>query len=187
MINAAFMKEALATSEKKVTFVMLNQKQGKDTIEFTINALLNQMKKVVLIAFSKQPSESFKQLIAQNDSISLIDCSGNLTQTPRAISIGNPSDLTSLQVALDKIDNEISGTKTIIFDSVNIMAIYNKKDDFGRFIHLLSNKMRLKENSIIFFTAKESTNQSAMEIMQELSDKTYDYSGLLLGSISVYE
>ncbi len=187
MINATFMKEAIATSDKKVTFVMLNQKQGKDAVEFTINALLNQMKKIVLIAFSKQPSESFRQIITQNDNISLIDCSGSLNENPRTISIGNPSDLTSLQVALDKIDKEIAGPKTIIFDSVNMMAIYNKKDDFGRFIHLLSNKMRLKENSIIFFTTKESTNQNALDVMQELADKTYDYSSLLIGAISVYE
>jgi len=187
MLNATFMKEALATSDKKVTFVMLSQKQSKDTIEFTINALLSQMKKIVLVAFSKQPSDSFKQLIEQNKSISLIDCSGTMGDSTRALSISNPSDLTSLQVALDRIDNEIQGTKTIIFDSVNMMAIYNNKEDFGRFIHLLSNKMRLKENSVIFFTTKEATNPIATEVMQELADKTYDYSNLLIDAISVYE
>ncbi len=187
MMNATFMKEALSGADKKVTFVMLNQKQEKDTIEFTINALLNQMKKIVLIAFSKQPSDSFRKMIEQNDNISLIDCSGSIETGTRTQSIRNPSDLTSLQVALDKIDQEIKGPKTIIFDSVNMMAIYNNKEDFGRFIHLLSNKMRLKENSLIFFTAKESTSQSALEVMQELADKTYDYSNLLIGAISVYE
>lgn len=179
MGNVFFMKDPIANTENGVSFVELNQKQVKEALVFAINTLLIQQKKIILILFSQNAKIIAETFNKQRNKLHIIDCFSKPTnQQENYFHISNPSSLTDIQVNLDLIEKKISGKKIIIIDSLNTMAVYNKKDAIGRFMHLLINKIRLKENAGFIFTEKESTEEDILSIMHELCDKTYCFAEL---------
>lgn len=187
MQNVFFMKEPLAAAEKNVTFVLLNQKQAANAVRFSITTMLAQQKKVVVVALSQSPQEllsAVPQIFREQ--VIIINCTTSDNYHEKEIIQGaSPSNLTSIQVAIDSIEKKMPGDKAIIFDEVNLIASYNKPEVFGKFIHLFSNKMRLKGNTTIYFAVKEFTDEHAILVTKELSDKNFDFSDLLITSISV--
>ena len=180
------MKEPIAGSDKAVTLVIINQKQLKEALSFTLNTYLAQQKTVVAVALSTGPKEILKMVPEPlKKKIFIIDCfSQQAAEEKNIIFAGSPADLTNIQVALDSIEKEIVSEKVIIFDSVNVLSVYSSKEVFGKFMHLFSNKMLLKGNTTMLFTSKDATDEEILSMVKEFADKTYDFSDMLLTSMT---
>ncbi|MCX6803819.1 MAG: hypothetical protein NTY48_04595 [Candidatus Diapherotrites archaeon] len=185
MQNVFFMKDVIANGDKSVTIVILNAKQLKESIGFTINQYLANQKTVILVACIKESKNVMNYLIeSTKKNFFIVDCcEKNAEENSNVISVNDPSNLTGIQVALEKINNKTTGKKVVIFDSINILAAYNKKGAFERFLHLFGNKMRLNENTAILFALKEYTDTETINASKELADKSYDYSENTIDSI----
>ena len=192
MQNVFFMKEPLICADKNISFVMLNQRQLRSAIDFSINTILAKQKNgVILVSFSEKGEEIMDNINSgYAERLIIIDAfstEDEIPSTKNIIHISNPSDLTSVQISVEKAQKMLSGEKTILVDALNVLAIYNKKEILGKFLHLFSNKTRFQGNSSIIFTIKESTDQEIIDLMKEFSDKAYDYSDLFVSAIALAE
>jgi KaiC/GvpD/RAD55 family RecA-like ATPase len=65
--------------------------------------------------------------------------------------IGSPSNLTDLGIAITRALNEFSDKRPcILFDSVSTMLIYLPSANISKFVHYISNRLRLIDTPGIF-------------------------------------
>jgi len=187
MQNTFFLKDPIAYANKNVSFVALNQKQLKSAIDFTLSTFLAQdQTNLILVSFTQNPIELILNTPQQwRKKLIIIDAFSKEDQkVPQIIHVDNASDLTSIMIAVEKAQKLLSGKIVILFDAMNMLAIYNKKDTLGKFIHIFCNKTRLEERTAILFTVKESTDEEILELLNEFADKAYDFSSLFISAIS---
>lgn len=187
MQNTFFLKEPISYADKNVSFVALNQKQLKSAIDFTVTTFLAQEKtNVILVSFTQKPADVIASVPQQwRNRLVIIDAfSKEDEKTPQVVHIDNASDLTSIMIAIEKAQKTLSGKIVILFDAMNMLSIYNKKDTLGKFIHIFCNKTRLEEKTAILFTVKESTDEDVLDLLSEFADKAYDFSTLFISAIS---
>jgi len=180
------MKEPISASLKLVSLITLNQKQLKDAISFAIHEYLTTQKIIILVSLST-PFEEIQKMIPQEakNKVFVIDCFSNrqITQN-NVIFAGSPSELTNIQVGIETIEKQMPGEKVIIFDALNVMAVYNNPNELGRFFHLLTNKMMLKGNTTIILNSKDATEEEILSMIKSFCDKSYDYSDMIINSIT---
>ena len=187
MQNTFFLKEPISYADKNVSFVALNQKQLKSAIDFTTTTFLAQdQTNIILVSFTQNPNELIANMPQQwRKKLIIIDAFSKEDQKiPQVLHIDNASDLTSIMIAVEKAQKNLTGKIVILFDSMNMLSIYNKKDTLGKFIHIFCNKTRLEEKTAILFTVKESTDEGVLELLSEFADKAYDFSSLFISAIS---
>lgn len=186
MQNTFFLKEVIANASKRVSFLMLSGKQVKDTLFGLINDYSLKSKVIIVVSFFT-PVKEIKNVYGGKN-IHFIDCTqSNERAEDELIFVTNPSDLTGIMVFIDSIDKTIPGEKIVLFDSLNMMEVYNEQKRIGRFMHAISNKIRLRENTLILLTIKESTEPKTIELFKQFSDKSYDYSSLFISAIASVE
>jgi hypothetical protein len=185
MQNTFFLKEVIA-NDQKVSFLMLSIKQIKDAFFGLIKEYSMQNKIIIIVSFFPPISEI--KTIYGGKNIHFIDCTQTKeNQDENTILTTSPSDLTGIMVAIDSIDKNVPGKKIILIDSLNMMEVYTEQKKIGRFMHALSNKIRLRENTLILLTIKEATENKTIELFKQFSDKSYDYSSLYVSTITSIE
>ena len=186
MQNTFFLKEVITNADKKVSFLMLSTKLIKDTFFELIKEYSLKNKVIIIVSFFTPISEIKNTYGGKN--IHFIDCTQTKeNQDENTILATNPSDLTGIMVSIDSIDKNVPGEKIILIDSLNMMEVYTEQKKIGRFMHALSNKVRLRENTLILLTIKEATENKTIDLFKQFSDKSYDYSGLYISAIASAE
>ena len=186
MQNTFFMKEPIAFSAKAVTLVTLNQKQLKEAISFSIKEYLT-LQKIIIFVTLATPLEELKKIVPEESKkkVFIVDCFSNKESKEKNVFFAvAPSELTNIQVEIETIEKQKPGEKAIIFDALNVLAIYNNKDDLGRFFHLLTNKMLLKENTTLILNSKDATDEEIVSMLKGFCSKSYDFSDMLINSIT---
>ncbi|OQA30430.1 MAG: hypothetical protein BWY55_00885 [archaeon ADurb.Bin336] len=181
-----FLKEVIANSEKKSSLVILSNKQMKSSLFGLIKEYSEKNKIVIIVSFFTPISEIRKIFGGQN--IYFADCTQNNEELDdKVVLTTNPSDLTGIMVAIDLVEKKVAGNKVIIFDALNIMEAYNEYKKIGRFLHALSNKTKLRGNTLVLITEKVSTDPKTIDLAKQFSDKNYDYSSLFISTIASME
>jgi SNF2 family DNA or RNA helicase len=119
MQNVFFLKEALINLDKNISLVVLNQKQLKSSIDFAIETILAQKKYSIVFVSMSGPGEEILQKVNKNyfGRIVIIDAFSKDPNTyfSSIISVNNASDLTNIQIAVERAEKKIPGEKVIIF------------------------------------------------------------------------
>jgi hypothetical protein len=191
MQNVFYLKEAINRGEKNVSFIQISQKQLKDALIFTANTYLSSEKNnVILVSFSVMPEEIMLGITGTGKKrILIIDAAAKSTnpEQKNIITLTNPSDLTGIQIAIEQAEKEFTGNKVIIFDAVNALSIYTKKDTIAKFFHMYNNKIRLEDETGIIFIVKESADIGLVELLKEFADNCYDYSNMFNATLEMAE
>ena len=96
---------------------------------------------------------------------------GGSTSDPRTSYIESPTMLESVILNLDLVMRRLRTKKNfMILDSINNLSIHSNNKILEEFIHVVINKMKLKEVSCILFTVKEQTPDELTNILKLLSD-----------------
>jgi hypothetical protein len=181
-----FLKEVIANAEKKSSLIILSNKQMKDSLLGLIKDYSEKNKILIIVSFFTPIIEIRKIFGGKN--IYFADCTQNNGDLDENIVLTtNPSDLTGIMIAIDLIEKKVAGNKVIIFDALNMMEAYNEYKKMGRFLHALSNKTKLRENTLILITEKISTDPKTIDLAKQFSDKNYDYSSLFISTIASME
>jgi archaellum biogenesis ATPase FlaH len=93
--------------------------------------------------------------------------------------------MTGVQIAIEKSEKQLLGEKIILFDSINALTIYQKKENIAKFFHMFNNKVRLEGKTAVIFAVKDSTDPELIEYLKEFADKTFDYSDLFISAIAM--
>ncbi len=189
MQNVFFLKESVAYADKNVSFVLLNQKQIREGIVFMANSFLAEEFKSVIIVSYSTPGEEILAKITEKDRnrVVIVDAFSRNSEdkSPQVIKLSNPGDMTGVQIAIEKAEKNLLGEKIILFDSINVLTIYQKRETVAKFFHMFNNKIRLEDKTLIIFAVKESTDTELVEYLKEFADKTFDYSELYISAVAM--
>ncbi len=70
--------------------------------------------------------------------------------------VNNSANLTDMGIAVTELLKELSGKKVcILYDSISTMLVYLSSPNISRFIHFVTNKLRLMDISGIFLAVEK--------------------------------
>jgi len=115
------------------------------------------------------------------DSVSFIDAVtrnsiGNAENIPGIVRfINNPANLTDMGIAVTEVLKDHQGKKIcIMFDSVSTLLIYLSSANISKFIHFVTNKLRLLDVSGIFLAVEKSLDPMLMTQLTTFVDTVVD-------------
>lgn len=89
--------------------------------------------------------------------------------------INNPANLTDMGIAVTEILKERSGQKVcILFDSISTLLIYLSSPNISKFIHFVTNKLRLMDISGIFLATEKGLDPMLMNQLTTFVDTVID-------------
>jgi hypothetical protein len=89
--------------------------------------------------------------------------------------ITNPADMTAIGIAIIEALKELQGTKvSLLFDSVNSMLIYISSSNITKFIHFITNKLRLMGFSGIFLAVEKGLDPDVLTHLTTFVDAVID-------------
>jgi hypothetical protein len=147
----------------------------------------------VLIVTTNQPFDILKKNYEKNgvplDRIQFIDTvtkyavGRDLQPVKNCRFINNPANLTDIGIAMTEILKYLEGKKTcLLFDSVNSMLIYISSQNITKFIHFITNKLRLMNFSGIFLVVEKGLDPDVTKFPQKNPEKEFfDFFYLLHG------
>lgn len=94
---------------------------------------------------------------------------------PRCRHVNNPSNLTDIGIAVSELLKQHTGQKTcILIDSVSTMLIYLSSVNLSKFIHFVSNKLRLMDVAGIFMAVEKGLDPLLMTQLTTFADSTIE-------------
>jgi hypothetical protein len=89
--------------------------------------------------------------------------------------VNNPANLTGMGIAVTEMLKEHKDEKIcILFDSISTMLVYLPSADISKFIHFVTNKLRLMDISGVFLAAEKGIDPMLMNQLITFVDKVVD-------------
>lgn len=89
--------------------------------------------------------------------------------------VNNPANLTDLGIAVTEVLKENSGKKVcILYDSISTMLIYLSSPNISKFIHFVTNKIRLMDISGVFLAVEKGLDPMLMTQLTTFVDNVID-------------
>jgi hypothetical protein len=131
------------------------------------------------------PYSVLTKLYAQSgvspDHVSFIDAVtrnsvGNAENIPGVVRfINNPANLTDMGIAVTEVLKDHSGKKIcIMYDSVSTLLIYLSSANISKFIHFVTNKLRLMDISGVFLAVEKGLDPMLMTQLTTFVDRVVD-------------
>lgn len=101
---------------------------------------------------------------------------GNTENIPRIVRyVNNPANLTDMGIAVTEALKENAGEKVcILYDSVSTMLIYHSSLNISKFIHFVTNKLRLMDISGVFLAAEKGLDPMFVSQLTTFVDQVID-------------
>ncbi|MDD1694553.1 MAG: hypothetical protein LUQ71_07495 [Methanoregula sp.] len=126
-------------------------------------------------------SKLYTQRGVSPDSVSFIDAVtrnsiGNAENIPGVVRyINNPANLTDMGIAVTEVLKDHAGKKIcIMYDSVSTLLIYLSSANISKFIHFVTNKLRLMDVSGIFLAVEKGLDPMLMTQLTTFVDNVID-------------
>jgi hypothetical protein len=123
----------------------------------------------------------YRDLGVDPASVSFIDAVtrnsiGHVENIPGVVRyINNPGNLTDLGIAVTESLKDQSGRKVcILYDSISTMLIYLSSANISKFIHFVTNKLRLMDISGIFLAVEKGLDPMLMSQLTTFVDTVID-------------
>jgi hypothetical protein len=139
----------------------------------------------VLVITTNQPYDILKKSYEKNgipmDKIFVVDTVTKYAlgrdhePVPNCRFVTNPADLTAIGIAVTESLGGLRGKKvSLLFDSVNSMLIYISSQKITKFVHFVTNKLRLMEFSGIFLAVEKGLDPDILTQLTTFVDRTID-------------
>jgi hypothetical protein len=142
---------------------------GYHTIIVTINFPYNILSKLYAENGVDLKTVSFIDAVTRNSI-------GSAENVPGVVRfVNNPANLTDLGIAVTEVLKENSGKKVcILYDSVSTMLIYLSSQNISKFIHFVTNKLRLSDISGVFLAVEKGLDPMLMSQLTTFVDTVID-------------
>ncbi len=139
----------------------------------------------VIVITSNQPYEVLKRSYEKNgvpmDRIYVLDTVTKyaLGREPDPVQncrfVSNPGSLTDIGIAVTEMFREVRGEKIcLLFDSVNAMLVYISSQNITKFVHFVTNKLRLLGFSGIFLAMEKGLDPDVFVQLTTFVDEVVD-------------
>jgi hypothetical protein len=89
--------------------------------------------------------------------------------------VSNPADMTAIGIAVTESLSGLKGKKvSLLFDSVNSMLIYISSQNITRFVHFITNKLRLMNFSGMFLAVEKGLDPDVLTQLTTFVDEVFD-------------
>jgi len=89
--------------------------------------------------------------------------------------VNNPANLTGMGIGVTEMLNEHKDEKIcILFDSISTLLVYLPSTDISKFIHFVTNKLRLMDISGVFLAVEKGLDPMLMTQLTTFVDKVVD-------------
>jgi hypothetical protein len=101
---------------------------------------------------------------------------GSAENIPRVVRyVNNPTNLTDLGIAVTEVLKENTGEKVcILYDSISTMLIYLASPNISKFIHFVTNKLRIMDISGVFLAAEKGLDPMFVSQLTTFVDQVID-------------
>ena len=183
MSKVPFMNEVITNVKDNVSLVILAQNQIKTSVDFLLEKLLHEQETIILVSFTSSAEDILTKY--NNPNLFIIDAySQKKIDSTNVISVNNSSNLTQIQIAIEKAKYKLEKKVIIIFDSLSVVAIYNTQKDLGKFIYLFSNKIKLIGDSAVYLTTIDTIEEEMLNLVKQFCDKNFDFSKIYVQEIN---
>jgi len=83
----------------------------------------------------------------------------------------SPAQITELSIVINKATEHLPGKKTIFFDSLSTLLIYNDESSIGKFSNFIINKMRSKDISTIMIALESDMDKKVIKLITSFVDE----------------
>jgi hypothetical protein len=126
-------------------------------------------------------SKLYKESGVDLTSVSFIDAVtrnsiGSAENIPGVVRyVNNPANLTDMGIAVTEVLKEHTGKKVcILYDSISTMLIYLSSPNISKFIHFVTNKLRLMDISGIFLAAEKGLDPMLVSQLTTFVDRVIE-------------
>ncbi len=142
---------------------------GYHTVVITTNFPYSILKKMYLQSGVDLNKVSFIDAVTRSSV-------GNVENIPGVVRfISNPANLTDMGIAVTEVLKEHPDGKTcIMYDSVSTTLIYLSSANISKFIHFVTNKLRLMEVSGVFLAVEKGLDPMLMTQLTTFVDSVID-------------
>jgi hypothetical protein len=139
----------------------------------------------VLVITTNQPYDILKKNYEKNgipmewifvvDTVTKYALGRDHEPVPNCRFVSNPADLTAIGIAVTEALGGLSGNKvSLLFDSVNAMLIYISSANITKFVHFVTNKLRLMGFSGIFLAVEKGLDPDVLTQLITFVDRAVD-------------
>ena len=155
--------------ERNIELIKEISANGSHTIIVTINYPYNILSKLYAENGVDIATVSFVDAVTRNSM-------GSAENIPGVVRfINNPANLTDLGIAVTEVLKDHSGKKVcILYDSVSTMLIYLSSQNISKFIHFVTNKLRLMDLSGIFLAVEKGLDPMLISQLTTFVDTVID-------------
>ena len=155
--------------ERNIELIKEISANGYHTIVVTVNFPYNILSKLYAENGVELATVSFVDAVTRNSI-------GNAENIPGIVRfVNNPANLTDLGIAVTEVLKDHSGKKVcILYDSVSTMLIYLPSQSISKFIHFVTNKLRLMDLSGIFLAVEKGLDPMLISQLTTFVDTVID-------------
>ncbi|MDO8873537.1 MAG: hypothetical protein Q7V05_12545 [Methanoregula sp.] len=155
--------------QRNIELIKEISSNGYHTIIVTINFPYNILSKHYTENGVDLKTVSFIDAVTRNSI-------GNAENIPGVVRfVNNPANLTDLGIAVTEVLKENSGKKVcILYDSVSTMLIYLSSQNISKFIHFITNKLRLMDLSGVFLAVEKGLDPMLISQLTTFVDTVID-------------
>lgn len=155
--------------QKNIDLIKEISASGYHTIIVTINFPYSILSKLYAENGVDLKTVSFIDAVTRNSI-------GSVENVPGVVRyVNTPANLTDLGIAVTEVLKDHSGKKVcILYDSVSTMLIYLSSPNISKFIHFVTNKLRLMDISGIFLAVEKGLDPMLMSQLTTFVDTVID-------------
>jgi hypothetical protein len=155
--------------QRNIEIIHEISKLGYHTVVITTNFPFSILTKLYAQAGVPADQVSFIDAVTRNS----MGSAENITGVVRYIN--NPANLTDMGIAVTEVLKEHSGRKVcIMYDSVSTMLIYLSSANISKFVHFVTNKLRLMEVSGVFLAVEKGLDPMLMSQLTTFVDRVIE-------------
>lgn len=155
--------------QRNIELIREISSHGYHTIIVTINFPYNILSKLYAENGVDLTTVSFIDAVTRNSI-------GTVENIPGVVRfVNNPANLTDLGIAVTEVLKEHSDRKVcILYDSVSTMLIYLSSQNISKFIHFVTNKLRLMDVSGVFLAVEKGLDPMLISQLTTFVDTVVD-------------
>jgi len=83
----------------------------------------------------------------------------------------SPEQITSLSMTINQAIKLIPGDKVVLFDSLNVLLIYNSEQTIGKFSNFIINRLRTKDVDAILIALDSDMDKKIIKTVESFVDE----------------
>ncbi len=96
------------------------------------------------------------------------------TPVPNTTFTSNPGNLTELGIAITEALKKRKGDTALIFDSISTLLIYLSSPNISKFMHFISNKIRLLDIRAVYLSAERGLDPLLLNQISSIVDEVVE-------------